>query len=135
MIETLITALLQISATDWQSQNLTDSQGVKVHVYHQRLPQGRDFPAVVYHVIAQTPDYVKGKMGLQDYLVQFNVHHADDFEAATIAQGLVDILEGWKGESNGKTWKYIMHERTVDLYDDSQQLAGKTADFRFSRDN
>jgi len=135
LIQTLITSLLEIHASTWVSAVLLDSDEAGVRVYHQRIPQGHAYPAVVYNVLDQSPEYCKGGMGLQDYSVTFTVYHAEDVEADTIADNLITLLEGWEGVSGGKTWKYTLLERKVEGINDDQRLCSKIVDFLFSRDN
>jgi hypothetical protein len=135
MVNALLTYLLEISLTTWESANLFDSEDTGVRVYHQRIPQGHSYPAVVFNVLGDDPEYKKGAMALRDYTVTFNIYHTSDWEADTIADNLIEILEGWTGDHGGKNWKYIVFKRKVDLYDDPQKLAGKVVDFLISREN
>lgn len=134
MINALLTYLLEIS-TAWVSANLLDSGGDGVRIYHQRIPQNHEYPAVVFNVLGQSPEYCQAEMALHRYDVSFSIYHPDDAEALIIAGNLIAILEGWRGDHGGKNWKYTALERVVDLYSDSQTLAGKVVDFQFTRDN
>lgn len=135
MIEQLILHILDVHATTGVSANLLDSEGAGVRVYHNRIRQGHGKNAVVFNVLSQNPDYRKGGIGQHEYSVSFNVHHESDYEAATIANNLVDLVEGWKGSYDSKTWHYTLLERMADGFDDDQDLPRKVVDFQFIREN
>jgi hypothetical protein len=135
MVQTLITSLLEISASTWISANLLDGDDAGVRVYHQRIPQGHTYPAVVYNVLSQTPENCKGGIALHKYEVTFTVYATNDVDAETIADNLITLLSGWSGDSGGKTWHYTCFQRKVELYNDPQKLAAKVVDFLFIRDN
>ncbi|RMF61289.1 MAG: DUF3168 domain-containing protein [Bacteroidetes bacterium] len=135
MIGALVTYLLQVDGSG-VSQNLTDSAGNKLPVYHLRVPQGADFPAVVYDVISGTPDYCKkGARGTQEWRVQFDIYHESDFEAATIADNLRDILEGWQGTHNGVKYNYTTVASQVEGWGDLLAQALVTVDVIFRTAN
>lgn len=133
MIGKLIMNLLQVNITTGLSANIADSSGNYQRVYHARIPQGHSFPAVVYNVLDQTPDYVKGAVKADKYPVSFSVYHKTDVEAATIATAIRSQLEGWSGTYDGNTWHYTMLERTVESYDEEMDLSIVTIDFLFSK--
>jgi hypothetical protein len=135
MIQALITSLLQIHAATWVSANLLDGEGDGVRVYHQRIPQGSAYPAVVYNLITQTPENCKGGIAMHRYEVSFTVYHADDVEAETIADHLIELLDGWQGTEGGKLWHYTSFTRKVEGFNDPQKLASKIVDFLFIREN
>lgn len=125
--------LLQVNITTGTSANIADSQGNYQRVYHKRIPQGHAFPAVVYNVLDQTPDYVKGAIKADKYPVSFTVYHKNDFEAATIAAAIRSELEGWSGSYGGNTWHYTLLERTVEGFDNALDLNMVNIDFLFSK--
>jgi hypothetical protein len=137
MIQTLITSLLEIHASTWVSAVLLNSDDEGVRVFHQRIPMGQAYTGgvVIYNVLDQSPEYRKGGMCLQEYSVTFTVYASTDVEADTIADNLITLLEGWEGESGGKTWKYTLLERKVEGFNDDQRLCSKIVDFLFARDN
>ena len=135
MINNLILNILQVDATTLVSANLLDSQGAGVRVYHDRIWQGHNYPATVFKVLSEVPQYRKGGMCLHDIEVSFIVYHTKDTEANTIATNLITLIEGYEGTYSGQVWKYTTLERRVQGYDDELQLHAVTVDFQFSRDN
>lgn len=137
MIQNLITSLLQIHANTWVSAVLLDGEGTAMRVYHQRIPQGLPYTggAVVYNVLSQTPENCKGGIALHRYEVTFTVYHADDVVAETIADNLIELLNGWQGTEVGKLWHYTSFTRKVEGFNDKQGLCSKIVDFLFIREN
>ena len=133
MINALLTYLLDISST-WVSANLLDSGGDGVRVYHQRIPQGHEYPAVVFNVLPIVPSYAKkGREAYDEAQVQFDIYHADDSEAAAIAANLRSILSGWAGSNDGTRWNYTTLDSEADGYNDPQTLSQKIQTYTFRR--
>lgn len=130
MIQALITSLLQIHASTWVSANLLDGEGEAVRVYHQRIPQGSAYPAVVYNVLPTTTAHrhhigTAASVAVQDEgLVQFDIWHSVDSEAATIGANLRTLLEGKFGTADGISYNTILLTRQGTLYNDPIKLSG-----------
>jgi hypothetical protein len=130
MIQTLITSLLEISASTWISANLLDGDDAGVRVYHQRIPQGHAYPAVVYNVLPTTTAHrhhigTAATVAVQDEgVVQFDIWHSVDSEAATIAANLRTLLEGQFGTVDGINYNTILLTRQGPLYNDPIKLPG-----------
>jgi hypothetical protein len=135
MIEALILYLLEVHATTGVSSNLLDSGGNGVRVYHNRIRQGHGKNAVVFRVLTQTPIHCRGGIALREVSVSFNVHHESDYEAAYIAEELVQLIDNYSGTHEGTAWSYAKLERMTEGFDDDQTLPRKIVDFLFVRQN
>ncbi len=130
MIQALITSLLQIHATTWVSAVLLDSEGTAMRVYHQRIPQGHAYPAVVYNLLPTTTAHrhhigTAASVAVQDEgVVQFDIWHSVDSEAAAIAANLRSLLEGKFGTADGINYNTILLTRQGTLYNDPIKLSG-----------
>ncbi len=132
MIQNLITSLLQIHASTWVSAVLLNSDDEGVRVFHQRIPQGLPYTggAVVYNVLPTTTAHrhhigTAASVAVQDEgVVQFDIWHSVDSEAATIAANLRSLLEGKFGTADGINYNTILLTRQGTLYNDPIKLSG-----------
>lgn len=125
MIGQLLMNLLQVSQVTGESANVLDSARGPVKVYHWNTWQANATEAIVYHVIGKTP--IRDKSGVSkadDVQVQLTVWHKKDFEAATIAANLRNVLEGWQGTYNSVTYYKILFESEVESYEPKNQYYG-----------
>lgn len=133
MVGKLVMNILQVNTSTGVSANLKDSSGAGVKVHHARVPQGDSFPAVVYDVENMEFEFCKDELKEHEYRVRFTVFHEDDYEAATIAENLLTIVDGWKGDYDGETWFRTNVDGGSELYNDELALHMQVLDFIFTK--
>jgi hypothetical protein len=122
----LLMNLLQVSTTTGLSGNVFESDGTTaVKVYHWNVWQSNTPEAVVYHILSTNPNRCKsGVSYIDDVLVQVSIWNANGFEAATIANNIRAILEGWEGTFEDVLYYKILLESQVETFDDETKYYG-----------
>jgi len=130
----LLMNLLQVSQVTGESANIFESDGTTaVKVYHWNTWQANPHKAVVYHIIGKTTNRCKtGISHIDDVQVQVTVWHTDSFEAATIAENIRQVLEGWEGSYNSILYYKLLLESEVETGEINMGFVGIVQTWTFS---
>lgn len=130
----LLMNLLQVSGSTGESANVFESNGTKkVKVYQWNTWQENPHSAVVYHVLGTSPNRCKsGISAADDVQVQISIWHPDSFEAATIANNIRQILEGWEGTYNSVKYYKILFENQTSTFEPELEYYGEIQTWNIS---
>jgi len=134
MVGQLLMNLLQVSQTTGESENILDSTDrVKLKVYQWNKYQANSGNGAVYHVLSTTGNRDKsGSSKVDDIQVQLTFWHTDSFEAATYAENVRTVLEGWQGTYNSKTYYKTIFENQVETFEPDSLMPGVVQTWTFS---
>lgn len=134
MLGQLLMYLLQVSQSNGESANIFESDGTtKVKVYHWNIWQSNGGNAAVYHILGTTGNRDKSAISKADDIqLQITVWHEDSFEAATIAENIRTVLEGWSGTYNSKTYYKTIFDNQVETSEPETQMPGIVQTWTFS---
>ena len=134
MIGQLLMNLLQVSQTTGESANIFESDGTtKVKVYQWQKYQVNSGNGAVYHILSTTGNRDKTALSKADDIqVQMTIWHTDSFEAATVAENIRTVLEGWTGTYNSKDYYKTIFDNQVETFEPTTKMPGVVQTWTFS---
>ena len=95
------------------------------------LPEGSDYPAIVYLLIATQPlTSMDGVNALQMKRIQFDCYGANAVAAKTLAKAVHSLLDGYKGTLSENTQiQSCLPNQDIDMFDYDAQVFCIHCDF------
>lgn len=102
-----------------------------VSLYHQVVPQAKQFPAIIYKQISGNQEYCKGGTAVTEVRIQVDVFHKDDVQCAGIAQVIHTAVNLFIGDYEGVNFQYVVVGNKNENYEHDLNLHRITQDFIF----